>query len=143
MKKNVLLVIACLFLATTISFAQTQPQTPKPAPARPAADIGIEIAPIPDQTFTGTAITPEPDIKYGTIVLKKDVDYTLSYTNNINVGSATLTITGKGNYRDTKTINFNIVPKSFGSAVTPGARTAPAATAGSTNTATPAPATPR
>ena len=138
MKRNTLLIIVYC-LATTIGFAQTQTQTqttnptqPVNQPANPAAatstsatsaaarpaanNIGIEIAPVNDQTFTGMPVTPEPVIKYGNITLKKDVDYVLSYANNVNVGAATLTITGKGNYNDAKTITFRIVPKSIGAA---------------------------
>ena len=36
-------------------------------------------------------------------------DYTITYTNNINVGTATATITGMGNYTGTLTYNFKIV----------------------------------
>jgi hypothetical protein len=122
MKKNTLLLIICL-LATTIGFAQTG----RPAPRTPAtgannaasANISIEIAAVPDQTFTGSPVTPEPVIKYGNLTLTKDVDYTLSYTNNTNVGTATMTISGKGNYRDTQSVNFNIIPKSFGGMAAP------------------------
>ena len=42
-------------------------------------------------------------------VLVEGTDYELSYKNNIYVGTATLTITGKGNYTGEKTINFKIV----------------------------------
>ncbi len=41
-------------------------------------------------------------------VLKKDVDYTVSYVNNIYPGKATLIIKGKGEYAGTKKINFTI-----------------------------------
>jgi len=59
-------------------------------------------------TYTGSAITPLPTVKDGNATLKKDVDYTLSYSNNVNIGTATITITGKGNYKDTKTVTFAI-----------------------------------
>jgi len=110
MKKCTLLIIACLLAA--ISFAQTGTGTASTSTR--SSNPSIEVAAIPDQTFTGSAITPEPVIKFGSLTLKKDTDYTLSYSNNINVGTATLTITGKGNYSDTKTVNFKIVPMSFG-----------------------------
>ena len=108
MKKCVLLIIACLLAA--ISFAQTGTTSSSAKSSNPS----IEIATIPDQTFTGSAVTPEPVIKFGSLTLKKDTDYTLSYSNNTNVGTATVTITGKGNYSDTKTVNFKIIPMSFG-----------------------------
>lgn len=43
--------------------------------------------------------------------LVKGTDYTVSYKNNTKIGTATVTITGKGKYIGTKTIEFKIVPK--------------------------------
>ncbi len=42
--------------------------------------------------------------------LAADVDYTLEYGNNVNLGTATVTITGKGNYQGTITKTFVIKP---------------------------------
>ena len=95
----------------------------------------VGINSIADQTYRSTPITPDVSIKDGNRVLVKDVDYTLAYTNNVNVGGATVTITGKGNYKDTKTMTFRINAKSFGNAtssVTP----RPSPTGTSTGTAT-------
>ncbi len=41
--------------------------------------------------------------------LTEDEDFTVSYTNNVNVGTATMTFTGMGNYTGTKTSTFAIV----------------------------------
>lgn len=71
---------------------------------------GVTIDPIPDQTYTGNAITPDPVVTDGTTPLVKGTDYTVSYTNNKNAGTATLTINGKGNYTGTTTANFTIDP---------------------------------
>ncbi|MDO4870057.1 MAG: S8 family serine peptidase [Bacillota bacterium] len=38
-------------------------------------------------------------------------DYTVSYKNNQNVGVATMVITGKGNYKKSRNVTFNIMPK--------------------------------
>lgn len=38
----------------------------------------------------------------------QDIDYTVEYSNNVNVGTATVTITGKGDYRGTITHTFSI-----------------------------------
>ena len=67
------------------------------------------ISSIADQTFTGSAITPAVTVKDGSKNLTKGTDYTVSYSNNVNIGIATVTVTGKGNYTGTKTANFNIV----------------------------------
>ena len=42
------------------------------------------------------------------VVLKENVDYTLSYKKNINAGTATVTITGMGGYTGKKNVNFKI-----------------------------------
>ncbi len=68
----------------------------------------LSFAEIPDVTYSGDAYTPDPVIYYGDILLVKDVDYTVSYSANINIGKATITITGIGNYTGTKIIYFNI-----------------------------------
>ena len=63
------------------------------------------------QPYTGSALTPEPivtEISSGK-VLEKDTDYTLTYTNNIKVGTATIIITGKGSYCGQTSCTFEIV----------------------------------
>ena len=66
------------------------------------------IGTITDQSYTGGAITPDPEVKDGTKTLVKDTDYIVSCTDTY-VGNATLTITGKGNYTGTNSKNFTIV----------------------------------
>ncbi len=66
---------------------------------------------IPDQIYTGAIITPDVVVKDGVVVLTKDVDYEVSYTNNIDVGVANVTITGKGKYHETLNTTFRIVAK--------------------------------
>lgn len=72
----------------------------------------LSVGAISNQTYTGSALTPAPVIKNGTITIKKDTDYTLSYSKNINAGIATIKVTGKGNYSGTRDINFTIKAKS-------------------------------
>lgn len=55
-----------------------------------------------DEMFGLTDEELETDLVYGE-------DYTISYANNVNVGTATATITGKGNYQGTLTYDFKIV----------------------------------
>ncbi|MBQ6483152.1 MAG: hypothetical protein IJI45_18770, partial [Anaerolineaceae bacterium] len=73
-----------------------------------------EIAGIPDQTYTGFPIEPELQISYNSQELVNGTDYTAVFTNNVNAGIATVTITGKGTYMGTKTETFNIVARSIG-----------------------------
>lgn len=68
----------------------------------------VSVSPIADQPYTGSAITPEFTVTDGLKVLSEGKDYNVTYTNNINEGSATVTITGKGNYSGTTTTNFQI-----------------------------------
>jgi len=64
--------------------------------------------------YTGEEIRPEVIVSYGETVLQKDVDYEVTYQNNINPGTATIKLTGKGTYFGTAAISFTIVmPPSF------------------------------
>ncbi len=68
------------------------------------------VSALSDFTWTGRAITPKPTVKYGNTTLVKDVDYTLSYANNVNPGTARVTITGKGDsFYGSKTLSYTIV----------------------------------
>ena len=59
-------------------------------------------------TYTGRAISQTAVVKVGSGTLKAGTDYTVSYANNINAGTATVTITGRGSYSGTKKATFNI-----------------------------------
>lgn len=58
--------------------------------------------------YNGTEQKPTATVKDGETTLVEGTDYTLAYTNNVNVGTATVTATGIGNYSGTKTANFSI-----------------------------------
>ncbi len=74
-----------------------------------AADVSdATIAPIPDQKHTGSAVTPRIKVLVGKNKLKKDRDYTVAYSNNTALGTATVTVTFRGNYKGTATATFNI-----------------------------------
>ena len=64
---------------------------------------------ISNKTYTGSAIKPAPVVKDGTRTLKAGTDYTVSYKNNTALGTATITITGKGNYSGSRSVTFKIV----------------------------------
>ena len=70
------------------------------------------------QTYTGSPIVPELTVKDGKTALSKDTDYTVEYQNNLNAGTATVTVTGKGNYSDSVSKTFTIEPKSITPVVT-------------------------
>ncbi|MBD5522447.1 MAG: leucine-rich repeat protein [Lachnospiraceae bacterium] len=58
--------------------------------------------------FTGAAMEPAVTVKDGTSTLTADTDYTVSYKDNVNPGTATVTIAGKGNYSGTINKTFTI-----------------------------------
>ena len=78
--------------------------------ARAMSDTSV--ANVSSQTYTGNGISPLPTITYNNKTLKKDTDYTLSYSDNINAGTATITITGKGNFTGMTSMTFIITQKS-------------------------------
>ncbi|MDO4803494.1 MAG: 5'-nucleotidase C-terminal domain-containing protein [Lachnospiraceae bacterium] len=59
--------------------------------------------------YTGNYRQPNLTVKLGSKVLAKDVDYTVKYSNNKNVGTATITATGIGKYTGTKSVSFKLV----------------------------------
>ena len=61
-------------------------------------------------SFTGSKITPSVTVKVAGRSLTNGTDYTVSYSNNKNVGKATVKITGKGNYSGSLSAKFDIVP---------------------------------
>jgi len=65
----------------------------------------------PVYDYTGTAITPSPTVMFGTKLLTEGVDYNLSYSNNTNAGTATISITpveGNEYLTGSKSANFKI-----------------------------------
>ncbi|MCM1272056.1 MAG: CAP domain-containing protein [Clostridium sp.] len=61
--------------------------------------------------YTGKAKKPTVKVTYGSKVLTSGTDCTVTYSNNTNVGKATVTIKGKGKYTGTKKLTFNIIPR--------------------------------
>lgn len=68
---------------------------------------------IEDVIYTGEEIKPEPTVSYGGKTLTKGTDYTISYENNVEVGTAFAIIKGIGAYEGlTLKIPFNILSAS-------------------------------
>ena len=68
---------------------------------------GIE----PSYEWTGSPIDPVPTVSYNGKTLTEDTDYTVSRTNNTNIGTATVTITGTGSYTGSVKKTFEITKK--------------------------------
>lgn len=86
------------------------------APKKVSEDmIGV----IETQEYTGNDITPQPVVTDGNTILTSGADFDFSYDENINASenTATLTITGKGNYTGTASRKFTIKPKDIKGAV--------------------------
>lgn len=66
---------------------------------------------VEDQPYTGAAIKPDIRVYFDNKRLTEKTDYTVAYKNNKQLGTADIIITGKGNYKDKKTVHFNIVQK--------------------------------
>lgn len=61
-------------------------------------------------SFTGSNITPSVTVKAAGRTLTRGTDYTVSYSNNKNVGTASVYVYGKGNYSGTLSAKFDILP---------------------------------
>lgn len=59
-------------------------------------------------TYNGSTLSPAVTVKYGNATLKKNTDYTVAYSNNVNAGTGTITITGKGIYGGSVKKTFTI-----------------------------------
>ena len=72
------------------------------------ADLIIQ--PIADLTYCNRAMEPDLVIMHGEKKLEKDKDYTVTYSDNIDVGTATATVQGIGNYTGVRLVTFVIKP---------------------------------
>jgi subtilisin family serine protease len=77
-----------------------------------ASLAGASMSSVGAQTYTGYALMPYVSVSWGGRVLASGTDYTLSYTNNVAAGTATVTAVGKGNFqgRVSKTFRINEAP---------------------------------
>lgn len=67
-------------------------------------------------TYTGSTIAEEPTVTVDGVTLTKDTDYTLSWSDNVNAGTATVTVTGAGNYTGSTTATYAIMARDIGTA---------------------------
>ncbi|MCR5475371.1 MAG: hypothetical protein K6F28_09245, partial [Lachnospiraceae bacterium] len=82
---------------------------PEPAPGPIQKDISkATVSGIKTKSYTGKKITQALTVALDGKTLKADTDYTVSYKNNKNAGTAKVTITGKGSYTGSVTKSFKI-----------------------------------
>lgn len=65
----------------------------------------------------GQAVVPTKLVlKYGKTTLTENVDYTVKYLNNTQIGTATVVLTGIGEYSGTKKVNFTVTGRNINKA---------------------------
>lgn len=95
---------SCMVCGAVVESADIPALSPK---SISSASVSLSIA---TYSFDGKVKTPSVTVKLGSTALKKGIDYVVSYSNNKNVGKATVVITGKGLYAGTITRTFVINP---------------------------------
>ncbi len=65
-----------------------------------------------EYTYTGEEIQPAVVVKLGNTKLTRDTDYTVSYSDNVNVGTATITVNGIGEYTGNTSKTFKVKTRS-------------------------------
>ena len=72
------------------------------------ADLSNAKMSVPNQTYSGSPLTPVPTVTLGNKKLEKDTDYRVGYENNVEPGTATVVIKGIKNYKGTNSKDFAI-----------------------------------
>lgn len=67
-----------------------------------------DLSDIPEQIFSGNAVTPKPTVKYGSATLQEGTDYVLSWADNTKTGTGSVTVTGINKYFVSQTLTFKI-----------------------------------
>ena len=72
----------------------------------------MTVTPPTDVIYNGKSQQQKPTVKDGETTLVEGTDYTLSYSaDTTNVGTVTVTVTGKGNYAGNKDVTYRILQK--------------------------------
>lgn len=96
--------------ASPTASASTKPST-SPGPSSTPQKQSIENATLTvysGSTYSGAECRPPVRVKIGTKILTDEKDYVLSYENNIEPGTATVTVTGIGDYTGSQSAEFEI-----------------------------------
>lgn len=75
--------------------------------ARVRTDISNAVVTAANQTYSGSALTPSPTVKLNGVTIPS-TGYDVTYSDNTNAGTATVTVTGKGEYMGTASGTFTI-----------------------------------
>ena len=89
-----------------ITWCPWNPATGKPAKrSLSICELSVNVG---TQLYDGKVKTPQVAVKDGNKVLQANVDYVVSYQNNVNPGTGTITVSGTGSYGGTLTARFTI-----------------------------------
>ena len=73
------------------------------------SESGVSMASVSNQRYTGAAITPGVTLRYAGNILQEGTDYKLSYSDNVDAGTATVKVTGIGNFNGERSATFRIL----------------------------------
>lgn len=88
-----------------------------PVSITPKTLTGQMVGAIPAQSYTGAPLEPAVPVADGDLLTTND--YVVAYSNNVALGTATVTVTGINNYRGTVTRTFPIAVPFGGTVVAP------------------------
>ncbi len=77
-----------------------------PKPTTPITDDDVTLS--GDTTYTGAAVTPTVTVQVGGTTLAEGTDYTVAFSDNVEVGTAQVVVTGIDNYRDSVSKSFTV-----------------------------------
>lgn len=87
--------------------------------AEPLIDSDVTVSTTPNTEYTGvynaTEQKPTVTVKHNNATLTIGTDYTVAYANNVDAGTATVTVTGTGGYTGTIQKEFTIAQKGINS----------------------------
>ncbi len=93
------------------TYKRLEEESKNPPPAAKTTITDADISAIPAQPYTGRALKPAVAVVCNGRKLVKDKDYTVTYKNNVNIGSALAVVCGKGGYEGKAQKPFAITVK--------------------------------
>ena len=103
MKKSLSLIVSVLFAALCLGFSFSAYADD----AKVLTDTNVTLS---QQSFVYDGTAKNPAVIYNGITLSENTDYTVKYSNNVDVGTVKATITGINNYSGTAVKEFKITP---------------------------------
>lgn len=106
MKKSLSLIVSVLLAALCLGFSFSAYADD----AKVLTDANVSLS---QQSFVYDGTAKNPAVIYNGITLSENTDYTVKYSNNVDVGTVKATITGINNYSGTAVKEFKITPIKF------------------------------